>query len=92
MGDCDDVGRRTVELLAEQLPGVDLTDADDEDITVAIIHFVQSRDTMRIVAGRLIAELNRRGMSYSQISTLVALPKPTVHRWAAPFRAEVTGP
>lgn len=90
MADRDDVGRRTVELLAEQLPSVDLTDADDEDITVAIIHFVQSRDTLQIVVGRLIAELHRRGMSFRDIAGLTGLPKSTVDRWAAPFKVSTT--
>jgi DNA-directed RNA polymerase specialized sigma24 family protein len=89
MGDRDDLGQRTVKLLAEQLPGVDLADADADDITVAIIHFAQQRSTLQIVAGRLIAELNRRGMSFREIAALTGLPKSTVDRWAAPFKTQV---
>jgi DNA-directed RNA polymerase specialized sigma24 family protein len=81
-----ELGRRTVELLGAQLTNVDLTDANDEDITAAVIHFAHSRDTMQIVAGRLIAELNRRGMSIRDIAAMTGIPRSTVDRWAAPFK------
>jgi transcriptional regulator of acetoin/glycerol metabolism len=82
-----DLTRRTVELLVEQLPEIDLSAATDDDLVDAVHRAVHTSHTQQVVAGLLLAELRRRGNVVRELAKLVDIPKSTLHRWARPFLA-----
>lgn len=61
----------------------DLTTASDEELLAAISHAGNSRDTMQVIAGRLIAEARRRALTVREIADRTGIPHSTIHRWAA---------
>ncbi|MFE2751581.1 hypothetical protein ACFXGA_06210 [Actinosynnema sp. NPDC059335] len=77
--------RRTVQLLIEQLPDIDLSATSDDDLVDAANRAVHASHTQQVVAGLLLAELQRRGTVLRRIAELVDIPKSTVHRWTRPF-------
>lgn len=82
------VTRRTSEILTDQLPAITLDHSSSADLCAHIAHYAASRDTLRIVAGRLVAETLNRGLSLREIADATGVPHTTLHRWAAPFRGE----
>lgn len=76
--------RRSCDLLDTQ--GLSVHDSSSADLCDYIAHYAESRDTLRIVAGRLVAETLDRGLSLRQIADKTGVSSSTLHRWAAPFR------